>query len=122
MIGTLEVLVIDCPDPNTLADFYAEVLGMRKFSDDPGWAEILGPGAPRPIIAFQRVEGEFTPPQWPGQDVPQQMHLDVKVDDLDVAEEQVLALGATRTGSETPTFRVYLDPAEHPFCLIKPND
>lgn len=121
MIGTLDVIVIDCPDPNALADFYGEVLGMRKFSDDPGWAELVGPPPSRPIIAFQGVD-DYNPPQWPGQLVPQQMHLDVKVDDLEVGEAAVLALGATRTGSETPTFRVYLDPAGHPFCLIKPND
>jgi hypothetical protein len=74
-----------------------------------------------PIIAFQRVD-DYTPPQWPGQTVPQQMHIDVKVDDLDAGEAAVLALGATAPGSGTPTFRVYLDPAGHPFCVIKPND
>jgi len=121
MIGTLDVIVIDCPDPNRLADFYGEVLGMRKFSDDPGWADLVGPGGARPLISFQRVD-DFRPPEWPGQLVPQQLHLDVKVDDLDVAEEAVLRLGATRTGSQTETFRVFLDPAGHPFCLIKPND
>lgn len=46
--------------------------------------------------------------------------LDIKVDDFDVAERAVLALGASKTGSESQTFRVYRDPAGHPFCLIKP--
>jgi catechol 2,3-dioxygenase-like lactoylglutathione lyase family enzyme len=121
MIGTLDVVVLDCPDPGRLADFYAELLGMRKVVDEPDWAEIMSPGGARPIIAFQRAEN-YTAPAWPGQVVPQQMHLDVKVDDLDVAEEAAFALGATRTGSEHPVFRVFLDPAGHPFCLIKPND
>ena len=121
MIGTFDVLVIDCPDPHQLADFYAEILPVQKFGDDPGWAELMmGPEA-RPIIAFQKVEN-YTAPQWPGQDVPQQMHIDVKVDDLDVGEAAVLALGATKTGRGTDTFRVYLDLAGHPFCLISPND
>jgi catechol 2,3-dioxygenase-like lactoylglutathione lyase family enzyme len=121
MIGTLDVLVIDCPDPDRLADFYGEVLGMRKFADDPGWAELVRPDSARPIVAFQRVD-DYSPPRWPGQVVPQQMHIDVKVDDLDAGEAAVLALGATATGSGTPTFRVCLDPAGHPFCLITPND
>jgi catechol 2,3-dioxygenase-like lactoylglutathione lyase family enzyme len=121
MIGTLDVLVIDCPDPDRLATFYGEVLGMRKLADDPDWAELVGPDSARPIVAFQRVEN-YTPPEWPGQVVPQQMHVDVKVDDLDVGEAAVLALGATATGSGTETFRVYLDPVGHPFCLINPND
>jgi len=43
MIGTLDVIVLDCPDPDLLADFYGEMLGMRKFSDNPGWAELVGP-------------------------------------------------------------------------------
>jgi len=50
--------------------------------------------------------------------VPQQMHLDVIVDDLDVAETAVLALGATKHEHQPGTsFRVFLDPAGHPFCL-----
>ncbi|GAB2452743.1 catechol 2,3-dioxygenase-like lactoylglutathione lyase family enzyme [Conyzicola lurida] len=120
MIGTLESIVLDCPDPRALAEFYGEVLGMRIASDDPGWVEIIGPGG-RPLLAFQGVEN-YTPPQWPGQLVPQQLHLDIKVDDLDAAEAGVLSLGATRTGSEKETFRVYLDPAGHPFCLVSPVD
>jgi hypothetical protein len=41
------------------------------------------------------------------------------VDDLDVAQPQVLALGATLLeGSDKPIgWRVYADPAGHPFCL-----
>ena len=50
------------------------------------------------------------------------MHIDVKVDDFDVAEAAVLALGATKAGSDTPTFRFHLDPAGHPFCLFRPED
>lgn len=46
------------------------------------------------------------------------MHLDVIVDDLDNAEADVLGLGATRHESQPGTsFRVFLDPAGHPFCL-----
>jgi len=121
MIGILDVIVVDCPEPKALANFYAEVLGVEVYSADDDWAEIAAQVGPRPLMAFQRVD-DFSAPQWPGQVVPQQMHLDVKVDDLDVGEAAVLALGATKTGSETPTFRVFLDPAGHPFCLIKPND
>lgn len=122
MIGTLESFVLDCPDPQALARFYAELIGAEIVGHDPDWAEIVPPSSMRPLLAFQRVEGDYSPPQWPGQLVPQQMHIDVKVDDFDVAEPAVLALGATRTGSEYPTFRVYLDPAGHPFCLVNPQD
>ncbi len=121
MIGTLDVLVIDCPDPRALARFYSQVLGLEIVAFDENWAEIVEATGQRPIVAFQKVD-DYNAPQWPGQIVPQQMHLDVKVDDFDVAEPAVLELGATATGEGTATYRVYLDPAGHPFCLINPQD
>jgi len=50
--------------------------------------------------------------------VPQQAHLDVIVDDIAAAETAVLDLGATKHEHQPGTsFRVFLDPAGHPFCL-----
>nr|WP_309146914.1 VOC family protein [Curtobacterium sp. MCPF17_011] len=46
----------------------------------------------------------------------------MKVDDLDAGEQAVVAIGAATTGQGTDTFRVYLDPAGHPFCLVVPQD
>ncbi|GAB3856762.1 VOC family protein [Nocardioides maradonensis] len=111
------IFVIDCPDPALLADFYGRLLGWTpKVDEDGTWAGFAD--GDRPFF-FQQVE-DFRPPAWPGQDVPQQMHLDVDVDDLDVAEEAVLALGATKHDHQPgTTFRVFLDPAGHPFCLCK---
>jgi predicted enzyme related to lactoylglutathione lyase len=107
-------LVIDCPDATALATFYGTLLDWTVKTSD-GWGEIRDTTGQ--CICFQQVEG-FTPPQWPGQDVPQQMHLDVMVEDLDEAEPAVLALGATRHEQQPGTsFRVFLDPAGHPFCL-----
>lgn len=120
MIGTFESVILDCPDPKVLAKFYSELLGGEIVGFDDDWAELLLPND-RPLLAFQHVEN-YTPPAWPGQDVPQQSHIDVKVEDFDVAEADVLALGAKKTGSDHETFRVYLDPAGHPFCLITPSD
>ncbi|GAA1440950.1 VOC family protein [Leifsonia poae] len=122
MIGTFESIIIDCPDPRALARFYSQLLGLEIVGYDEDWAEIVAEGGRRPLVAFQQV-AEYNPPQWPSQSVPQQMHIDVRIDtDFDTAEAAVLALGATSAGSEHPTFRVYRDPAGHPFCLIKPND
>jgi len=40
------------------------------------------------------------------------------VDDIEDAEKAVLELGATKHDFQPGrTFRVYLDPAGHPFCL-----
>jgi catechol 2,3-dioxygenase-like lactoylglutathione lyase family enzyme len=119
MIGELRSVVIDCPNPDKLASFYEKLLGMDRVNNDADWVTLATvPGTVR--VAFQLVD-PYTPPQWPGQLVPQQMHLDVKVDDLDVGEEQVLALGATDAGYRERDFRVFLDPAGHPFCLVDVN-
>ena len=46
------------------------------------------------------------------------MHLDMLVYDLDAAEEAVIDLGATKhTDQPGTSYRVFLDPAGHPFCL-----
>jgi Glyoxalase-like domain len=43
--------------------------------------------------------------------------LDIRVGDIGAAESRVLALGARPLPSNEPGFRVYADPAGHPFCL-----
>jgi hypothetical protein len=69
-------------------------------------------------LAFQRAV-PYTPPAWPDPDHPQQEHLDIRVDDVDAAERDVLAIGATRVPNEHENgFRVFADPAGHPFCLV----
>ena len=112
-IARFPSIVIDCPDAGVLAAFYGALLDW-KVEVSPGWADVRTDGQ---CISFQQVEA-YTPPRWPGQEVPQQMHFDVIVDDLDAAEAAVLALGATKHEHQPgTTFRVFLDPAGHPFCL-----
>ena len=113
-IARFPSIVLDCPDPAALATFYGTMLDWKvDLSND--WAEVRADYGQ--CICFQQVEA-YKAPVWPGQDVPQQMHLDVVVDDLDTAEAEVVALGATRHEHQPgTTFRVFLDPAGHPFCL-----
>jgi predicted enzyme related to lactoylglutathione lyase len=113
-IARFPSIVIDCPDPATQANFYGAMLDW-KIELSPDWADVRAEYGH--CISFQQVEN-YTPPAWPGQDVPQQMHLDVIVDDLDAAEAAVIELGATKHEHQPgTTFRVFLDPAGHPFCL-----
>jgi predicted enzyme related to lactoylglutathione lyase len=113
-IARLPSFVIDCPDPGALARFYGTLLDW-KVDVSADWADIRADSGQ--CISFQQVEG-YRPPQWPSQETPQQMHIDVIVDDLDVAEAAVLELGATKHEHQPgTTFRVFLDPAGHPFCL-----
>lgn len=116
MIGTWHSLVLDCEDPEPLARFYEQVLGMDRLKTEPDWITI-GTGDRGPGMAFQRVD-KLVPPQWPDPEHPQQMHPDVQVADLDDGDAAVLGLGAVKHGYEQPDFRVFIDPAGHPFCLV----
>ena len=116
MVGRLRSVVLDCPDPQALAAFWSAVLGLPVTDDSGDWVDVGPPGAPK--ISFQCAP-DHRPPRWPDPDFPQQLHLDVEVDDLDEGEAQVLTLGAARLpGGEDGDFRVFADPAGHPFCLV----
>jgi len=114
-LAKLGVVVLDCPDPRALAGFYAEVLG-GTIGGDGDWVDLEVPGGQS--LAFQAAPG-YAPPKWPAPDDSQQFHLDLTVDDLDAAEKGVLALGAQPldAADRSRSFRVYADPAGHPFCL-----
>lgn len=124
MIGTLQCVVLDCPEPLELAAFYEALLGGEVNRPDPrweveeDWATLHVPGGQ--VLCFQRA-ADHLPPRWPDPARPQQFHLDLGVTDLDVAEREVLAAGATALPrAETPaSWRVYADPAGHPFCLVR---
>ncbi|GAA0458688.1 VOC family protein [Streptomyces stramineus] len=119
MIAKFLSTVVDCPDPVALGRFYAGILGGRLDDSDPEWTELYAPGQ---RISFQRV-ADYRPPRWPSQEHPQQLHLDFVVDtraDVEAAQREVLALGAVflhDSGGEVRGFRVFEDPAGHPFCL-----
>jgi hypothetical protein len=122
-IARFDVVALDCPDPSALARFYSALTGWppdRPYDSD-GWIQLNPPDGRGAALAFQKVS-EYRPPQWPGQDVPQQLHIDFEVPDLDAGEQQVLAIGARKHEWQPApqNFRVFLDPAGHPFCLVRP--
>lgn len=117
-LARLRSVVIDCPAPRDLAEFYRDLIGGEVTSAEDDWVVLVVDGL---RVAFQLAE-DFAAPTWPRGERPQQFHLDVTVDDVDAAEPGVLALGATKHDVQPgeaagDTFRVYLDPAGHPFCL-----
>lgn len=126
----LDLIIVDCPDALDLAQFYARVLDWHvEDGSNRDWATLVPPGGGvtpdnpdgRATLAFQRID-DYLAPTWPAGTRPQQLHLDFSVGDIDAAEPQILALGATVHAHQPSTdggFRVYLDPAGHPFCLIR---
>ena len=121
MIASLQCVVLDCPDVTELATFYRSLLGGavnqadRRWSVGAGFATLHAPGGL--VLAFQRVEG-FRQPRWSDPASPQQFHLDLEVPDLDGAQSRIVALGATLLHVDPRGWRIFADPAGHPFCLI----
>jgi predicted enzyme related to lactoylglutathione lyase len=112
-------IVLDCPDPAALAGFYAELLGWppAALAHEGHWATLTNPaGGFR--LEFQQAT-DYRAPTWPDPALPQMCHLDLTVEDLDAAAARAVAVGARPLdlSAEHPTFRVYADPAGHPFCL-----
>ena len=116
-IAQLTLFALDCADPQGVARFYAAITGWEIERDDGDWVQLGSDGGA--TLAFQRAP-DHQPPVWPSADQPQQAHLDFDVDDLDVGESAILAIGARKADvqPEPDSFRVFLDPAGHPFCLV----
>lgn len=113
-------VVIDCPDPAVLAPFYEALLGVERSEDSPDWVTLAVDGGP--TVSLQRTE-HFVAPNWATGDPPQQLHLDLLVDNLDEGQSLVLRLGGRLLdGSDKPIgYRVFADLVGHPFCLVTPE-
>lgn len=128
-------VVLDTTDARATAEFWRQLLGLvyrpgheppPDGEDDPAgrdWLNLFDPdGAPR--LAFQQVP-ELTPTTWPDNAVPQQLHLDLTVDDveeLNAVHDRVMGLGGElrmdRSDDPHEPLRVYADPAGHTFCVF----
>jgi catechol 2,3-dioxygenase-like lactoylglutathione lyase family enzyme len=114
MIGRRHHVVIDCPDPRRLAEFYSELLGLSITYESDDWV-VIAENDHTSGFAFQLAPDHLRP-AWPDRSRPQQFHIDVMVEDPDAADAQVVAIGGVRLPEGE---RVYADPAGHPFCLIR---
>ena len=114
-VARLASISLDCDDPSALATFWAALVGGDIV---PVNEDFVAVRTERGWLVAVRVPG-FQPPSWPEGSVPKQMHIDLAVDDLDVAEPEAIRLGARRAVVQPAPerWRVLLDPAGHPFCL-----
>jgi predicted enzyme related to lactoylglutathione lyase len=113
---TLGEIVLDTDDPPRLAEFYAALLGWPITRQEEDWWTVGTEAGPQ--MSFQ-LALDHRPPSWPDNDVPQQFHLDLDVDELPGAVAYAESLGARPADNtrSTETFVVLLDPSGHPFCL-----
>jgi len=110
-------LVLDCHDPELLAQFWARVLGYRVTDrDETGIA--IGPpeGTPSPVeLLFSRIDEPKT--------VKLRLHIDVSATDRDQAEElaRLEQLGAKHIdiGQGEQSWYVLADPEGNEFCLLR---
>ncbi|MDT4911648.1 MAG: hypothetical protein QOC66_776 [Pseudonocardiales bacterium] len=112
-----QIVVFDAADLREESGFWAALLGGTVEAEDD-WHSVYVDGQPR--LGFQ-LAPDHVAPDWPD-GTPQQIHLDLYVDDVESAHREAMALGAKLLKSaENPDsaegYQVYADPAGHPFCL-----
>lgn len=119
-IGALSGVALECPDPPALAEFYSRLTGWPIVYTRPDWCSIGAAKDASFHLSFQLSPGHQQP-TWPDPASSMQLHLHVRVADLDVAEAAAIALGATSLEQPPGTrgHRVLADPAGHPFCLCR---
>lgn len=112
MIGRLDEVVIDCQDTLLLAAFWQQLLGGTIQRQSPEWVALHPPTGI--TVSFQRVPEVKT--------IKNRMHLDIDVDDLDVAANAAVLIGGSRIGSpamdEHGGFQVMADPEGNEFCFV----
>lgn len=116
-------VVVDSSNADELSAFYEKLLGWTRFKGEEFTvlANIEQKGFPT-WITFQQVD-DYVPPVWPWEkDKQQQMeHLDFHVEDVEEGVKHALACGATLSETQRDDrYRVMLDPAGHPFCILPP--
>jgi catechol 2,3-dioxygenase-like lactoylglutathione lyase family enzyme len=113
-----QLVVFDAADIAAESAFWAGVLHGRVAADEDWHTVYDASGAPRFEV---QLAPNHIPPDWPD-GTPQQIHLDLYVDELAAAHEELMALGArVLKAADDPAgssgFQVYADPAGHPFCI-----
>ena len=113
----IETVVFDCDDPATMAAFWGGVLSMNeRVEDGADRIVIRGDDPISPMVGFQRID-DHRRPTWPGDDYPEQLHLDLSFDDRPSVRRRAEELGAVLLPPPRGSAPVYADPAGHPFCL-----
>ena len=139
VVPRLRQVVLDTTDARASAEFWRYLLGLGYApghepppagqDDEAGrdWLNLTNEDG-TPSLAFQQVD-QLPRTTWPDNRVPQQLHLDLSVrdvDELNAVHLRVLDLGGTllldRSDDPEEALRVYADTDGHPFCVFVAAD
>ncbi|HWM22642.1 MAG TPA: VOC family protein [Ilumatobacteraceae bacterium] len=105
-------IVIDCADPETLANFWAAALGYRAVGFRDPYFLLLPTQRPFPPVILQRVP---EPKQGKAR-----IHFDLRVSDVDAEVRRLEAIGARRIDvgqGDEHRFVPMADPEGNEFCV-----
>jgi catechol 2,3-dioxygenase-like lactoylglutathione lyase family enzyme len=107
-------VTIDCADPQRLARFWADLLGLRVRPRESRYVALTRPATGTPELVFQPVPEEKTGKV--------RLHLDIGVHDLARAQRRAVELGASLADDlgdrDDDSLVVMRDPEGNEFCLI----
>ncbi len=105
-------VVIDCADPETLAEFWAEALGYTKAGLFAPYFVLLPPVREFPPVILQRVSEPKTGKA--------RIHFDLRVPDIETEAQRLEVLGARRIDigqGHNPGWIAMVDPEGNEFCV-----
>lgn len=115
---TIGDLMIDCANAERARDFYADITGWEKIRAFDCLALRAYNGL---TILFVEADIPYMPPVWPEELGKQQkqMHFNFQVDDLQLAVNEAIRMGATKAAEQYggEHFVTLFDTEGHPFCL-----
>jgi predicted enzyme related to lactoylglutathione lyase len=105
-------IVIDCADPERLADFWAEALGYTKAGMFEPYFVLLPRERAHPPVMLQRVAEPKT--------TKVRIHFDLRVPDIEAEARRLEKIGARRIDigqGEDPGWITMADPEGNEFCV-----
>ncbi len=117
MTLNLEMVTVDCADPQRLAAWWAEAIGGEVVPLF-GTEFVIVARAKWPALGFQRVDDPT-----PGKN---RVHMDLMASDLEAEAARLVALGATEKDRHSVEFGlrwvILADPEGNVFCVAAPRD
>jgi predicted enzyme related to lactoylglutathione lyase len=107
-------LVLDCHDPEALAEFWAGAIDYVNVGEAGVYVVLVPDGRPGPKLLLQRVPEPKT--------VKNRMHLDIDASDIEAEAARLEALGARRLAGEQKhehgsRWILMADPEGNEFCV-----